>query len=66
MQQWALEDPSWVPWAVPSPIRKTDTEGLSKVKKRARAEMHQLIRTVVAGPTMTVLGGPIVSSAVAR
>jgi hypothetical protein len=27
IQEWALEDPSWVPWAVPSPVRRGDTDG---------------------------------------
>ena len=22
IQEWALEDPSWAPWAVPSPVRR--------------------------------------------
>jgi hypothetical protein len=34
IQQWALEDPSWVPWAVPSPVRKADTLGYEKARKR--------------------------------
>ncbi|WIN00039.1 site-specific integrase [Actinoplanes oblitus] len=44
LQEWALEDPSWAPFAAPSPIRKSDTEGYAKVKKSATAEMHQRIR----------------------
>jgi len=42
--EWALEDPSWAPWAVPSPIRRADTEGLQKHYKKATAEMHQRVR----------------------
>ncbi|MGH3815553.1 MAG: tyrosine-type recombinase/integrase, partial [Pseudonocardiaceae bacterium] len=42
--EWALEDPSWAPWAVASPIRRTDTEGLQKHYKKATAEMHQRVR----------------------
>lgn len=41
---WALEDPSWAPWAVPSPIRRADTEGLQKHYKKTTAEMHQRVR----------------------
>jgi integrase len=44
IQQWALEDPSWVPWAVPSPISRRDTEGFTKLKKARQAQMHQRIR----------------------
>ena len=33
IQQWALEDPSWVPWAVPSPVRKADTQGYEKARR---------------------------------
>jgi integrase len=44
LQQWALEDPSWVPWAVPSPVRKSDTQGYEKVKKKRQAAMHQRVR----------------------
>jgi hypothetical protein len=44
IQQWALEDPSWVSWAVPSPVRKSDTQGYEKAKKKRRAAMHQRVR----------------------
>jgi integrase len=44
IQQWALEDPSWVPWAVPSAVRKNDTQGYEKVKKKRQAAMHQRTR----------------------
>jgi site-specific recombinase XerC len=44
IQQWALEDPSWAPFAVPSPVRKNDTEGYSKIKKNVTAAIHQRIR----------------------
>lgn len=44
MQQWALEDPSWAPWAVPSPISRNDTKGFAKLIKSRRAEMHQRVR----------------------
>lgn len=42
--QWALEDPSWAQWAVPCPIRRSDTEGLAKRYKKSTAEMHQRVR----------------------
>jgi hypothetical protein len=44
IQELALEDPSWAPWAAPSPIRKDETVGLQKAKKRRTAEMHQRVR----------------------
>lgn len=44
IQEWALEDPSWAPFAVPCPIRRSETEGIKKQKKRASAAMHQRIR----------------------
>jgi integrase len=44
VQEWALQDPSWAPWAVPCPIRKGDTVGLLKARKKVIAEIHQRIR----------------------
>jgi hypothetical protein len=44
LQEWAVEDPSWVPWVAPSPVRRGDTDGLSKVRAKAVAEMHQRVR----------------------
>ncbi|GAA0547419.1 tyrosine-type recombinase/integrase [Paractinoplanes ferrugineus] len=44
LQEWALHDPSWAPWAVPSPIRKGDTAGLIKTRRKVIAEMHQRVR----------------------
>ncbi|MGW3473410.1 hypothetical protein ACWDKQ_34280 [Saccharopolyspora sp. NPDC000995] len=44
IQQWALEDPSWVPWAVPSPVRKADTLGYEKTRRKTVAAMHQRVR----------------------
>jgi len=44
IQQWALEDPSWAFWAVPSPVRKSDTGGFTKVKKKVQARMRQRVR----------------------
>jgi hypothetical protein len=44
LQEWAHEDPSWAPWAVRNPIRKTDTAGFAKMKKKTVAAMHQRTR----------------------
>ncbi|MFJ2833551.1 hypothetical protein ACIPC1_39425 [Streptomyces sp. NPDC087263] len=44
IHQWALEDPAWAAWAVSSPVRKGDTGGFTKVKKKVRAKMHQRVR----------------------
>jgi integrase len=44
--QWALEDPSWVPWAVPSPVRLDDVRGAMKNKRHRVAKMHQRTRTL--------------------
>ena len=44
IQQWALEDPSWAPWAVPSPVRRNDTQGYEKARRKTVAEMHQRVR----------------------
>lgn len=44
LQEMALQDPSWAQWAAPSPVRKGDTIGLQKAKKRRTAEMHQRVR----------------------
>ena len=44
IQEWALEDPSWAPWAVPSPVRKKDTAGRAKRKKNVTSQMHQRVR----------------------
>jgi hypothetical protein len=40
----ALEGPSWVQWAVPSPVRQSDLAGFAKEKKQVQARMHQRIR----------------------
>lgn len=42
--EWALEDPSWAPWAVPSPIRRGETTGYGKQRKKTTADMHQRVR----------------------
>jgi hypothetical protein len=44
LQEWALQDPSWAPWAVASPITKSDTAGLLKARRKVIAEMHQRVR----------------------
>lgn len=44
IQEWALQDPSWAPWAVPSPVRKSDTGGVEKRKRDVTARMHQRTR----------------------
>jgi hypothetical protein len=44
IHEWALEDASWAQWAVPSPVRRGETHGQAKERKKARAEMHQRIR----------------------
>ena len=44
IQQWALEDPSWVPSAVSSPVRKGDTLGYEKAPRKTVAAMHQRVR----------------------
>lgn len=44
LQQWAVEDPSWVAWAVPSPIRRGETDGMAKAQRQVTARMHQRVR----------------------
>lgn len=44
ISQWALEDPSWVRWAVPCPVSRVDTDGYAKNKQRVTARMHQRVR----------------------
>ncbi|MGW4825437.1 hypothetical protein ACWEP4_42840 [Streptomyces sp. NPDC004227] len=44
IQEWALEDPSWAPHAVPSPVRRGETDGMQKHRRRTRANMHQRVR----------------------
>jgi hypothetical protein len=45
--QWALEDPSWAPWAVPCPIRRGDTVGIYKKRRAVVAKMHQRVRELL-------------------
>jgi integrase len=42
--EWALLDPSWAEWAVPSPVGRRDTEGSDKQAKATTAAMHQRTR----------------------
>jgi hypothetical protein len=44
LQEWALEDPSWAQWSVPSPVRRGETAGQMKLKKQTTAQMHQRTR----------------------
>jgi hypothetical protein len=44
IQEWALEDASWAAWAVPSPVRRGDLEGFTKLRKQITSEMHQRVR----------------------
>ncbi|GAA3624539.1 hypothetical protein GCM10022419_132670 [Nonomuraea rosea] len=44
IQKWAPEDPRWVAWVVPCPIRKSEVAGLAKLKRASSAQMHQRIR----------------------
>ncbi|MFF8994456.1 tyrosine-type recombinase/integrase [Streptomyces sp. NPDC014983] len=44
LQEWALDDPSWAPHAVPSPVRRGETDGLQKQRRSTIAKMHQRVR----------------------
>ncbi|MGH3754608.1 MAG: hypothetical protein ACRDRP_18300 [Pseudonocardiaceae bacterium] len=44
IQEWAVQDPSWAEWSVPSPIRKSETIGHVKARRKVTAEMHQRVR----------------------
>lgn len=44
LQEWATEDPSWVPWVAPSPVRRGETDGMSKAQRKTTAVMHQRVR----------------------
>ncbi len=46
LAQWALEDPSWAPWAAPCPVRLDDVRGSMKHQRRRTAQMHQRTRTL--------------------
>lgn len=42
--EWARTDPFWVPYAVPSPVRRKDTAGVAKHRNQTIARMHQRTR----------------------
>lgn len=42
--EWALSDPSWALWALPSPVRKSDTAEVVKQRRETTARMHQRTR----------------------
>ncbi|MGH3757195.1 tyrosine-type recombinase/integrase [Actinophytocola sp.] len=44
IQEWAHEDATWAPWAVRSPIRRSETEGIAKQNRARTAAVHQRIR----------------------
>ncbi len=44
IQEWALEDATWAAWAVPSPVRRADLEGFTKLRRQITSEMHQRVR----------------------
>jgi len=44
IQEWAHEDPFWVPWAVPSPVSRGDGAGNHKAIAQTHARMHQRVR----------------------
>lgn len=44
IQEWALQDASWVSWAAPSPVRRDELAGMSKARKKTVSEMHQRVR----------------------
>lgn len=53
IQEWALQDPTWAQHAVPSPVRRGDTAGFAKHKRRVTAAMHQRVRERL--PQLTAL-----------
>jgi site-specific recombinase XerD len=44
IQEWAHDDPYWVKWSAPSPVRKRDTAGARKAQRKTTAAMHQRVR----------------------
>jgi len=44
IQEWALEDPYWAQHAFPSPVRRTETDGVAKQNRATAAAMHQRVR----------------------
>jgi site-specific recombinase XerD len=53
LQEWALEDPTWVPWAASSPVRRADLAGMQKARNKTVSAMHQRVRDRL--PHVTVL-----------
>jgi hypothetical protein len=47
IQQWALEDQSWVSWAVPSPVCRNDTQGdvwaITQLRDRPHADASRWV-----------------------
>ncbi len=46
LAQWALEEPYWVAWAAPCPVRDEHVRGAMKHQRARRARMHQRTRTL--------------------
>ncbi|MEU9891073.1 site-specific integrase [Sphaerisporangium sp. NPDC051011] len=46
LAQWALEEPYWVTWAAPCPVRDEHVRGSMKHQRTRRARMHQRTRTL--------------------
>lgn len=44
VQEWAATDPSWAPWAVPSPVRRTELTRRKARRATRTARIHQRIR----------------------
>lgn len=44
IQEWAATDPSWIPWAVPSPVRRTEVAQRKGRRAVRTARIHQRIR----------------------
>jgi hypothetical protein len=44
IQEWAHQDPSWVAWAAPSPVRREDSAGQARRRQQVTSEIHQRIR----------------------
>lgn len=44
IQEWAMEDPTWAPWAAPSPVRRGETDGYRNAHRAVVAKMHQRVR----------------------
>lgn len=43
---WAVEDPTWQPWAARCPIRDDDLRGAKKHQRALQSRMHQRTRTL--------------------